>query len=81
MHITGKFGQDDILKQIYFGSESKYTGNMPLGPSYNDYKMICYTRIKDGTGSFTLVNLGEIQVENNYQSNTMLCYVMRKRVS
>lgn len=35
---------------------------MPLGPEYDDYKMLCYVRIKDKTGSFITFDLGEVQV-------------------
>ncbi|XP_071129607.1 polycystin family receptor for egg jelly-like isoform X3 [Mytilus edulis] len=57
-----KFKEDQVLKQIYFGSDNFYHGDMPLGPEYDDYKMLCYVRIKDKTGSFMTFDLGEVQV-------------------
>lgn len=68
--LVGKFGGGDgILKQIAFGGESKYFGKLPLGPDYNDYKMNCFTRIKDKASSYTSVDLGEIQVNKKVNKN------------
>jgi hypothetical protein len=51
-----------VLKQISFGLEDWYSGNMPLGPDYDNYNMNCFTRIKDKFGAFSVESLGTVQV-------------------